>query len=474
MEYLIDDLKKTHELYDINILEWNFRKLAYDGGLAFIEEVLHQHTREEDESFKTRVDEAYGFNYCSSVINLLNFFLCSTPPQREPGPLAQREDYESFMLNCDRYGTDFNFFLTESQKISAVFSTVGILVDKPSGEHEIETPTVHPYLALYTPPNILDWAFEKESNSNTYQLSFVKLRDDFHNYIIWEKDQWQVYETDTEETTILNIKKGPNPLGLVPFVWMPNIRTIQHPYIGMSDIVDVTRINAALIRGLSECEQTFKYCAFPMLRMPDELDRPEMDDDVGETVVGRDAVLPFNPEYSNGKPDWLETDVLNPVRAHLEWMDRMVDEAYRSVLLSSMLAQRDKAQTKSGALLRAEYTQLNSVLSKKANSMIETERQIIKLFCKWQDCEGLYKDYSISPTRQFSIDDLQTELEYTFNAVDKLGSKTFKYEAFKRIANELLPNIPTTTFDKIEKELEISANTPDPVVEESTTESGLV
>ena len=472
MEYTIDELKKTHALYDANITEWNFRKLAYNGGLAFIEEVINQHPREEDTSYQTRIDEAYGFNYCSSIVNLLNFFLCATPPQREPGALAVRPDYESFMANCDRYGTNFNFFLTEAQKISAIFSTVGILVDKPSGEHDIENPVVHPYLSLYTPPNILDWAFKKDENSNSYQLSFIKLRDDFHNYIVWDCEAWAVYETDTEEVEILNIKKGINPLGSIPFVWSPNIRTVQHPYIGVSDIVDVTRINAALIRGISECEQNFKYNAFPMLMMPDELDRPEMDDDSSETVVGRDAVLPFNPEYSNGKPDWLESPVLDPVRAHLEWMDRVVDEAYRSVLLSSMIQQRDKAQSKSGSLLRAEYIQLNSVLSKKANSMIETERQIVKLFCKWQGCDDLYKGYSISPTRQFSIDDLATELDYTFNAVDKLGSKTFKYEAFKRIANELLPNIPTSTFDTIEKELLVVANTPEPVETDNGTDTG--
>ena len=448
----IEELKETHFLYDANIEEWNLRKLAYDGGKPFIEYALNQHTREEDEAFSQRVEEAYGFNYCSSIVNLLNFFLCATPPQRAAGAIAKRDDYLAFMVNCDLYNTNFDFFLTEAQKMSAVFSTVGILVDKPSGEHNIEDPTVHPYLSLYTPQNILDWKFVKKPGTNAYELDFVKLKDDFHNILIWDKEKWINYELNEKEDKIIDTKEGVNPLEVVPFLWMPNIRTIQYPYIGLSDIVDVTRINAALIRGLSECEETMKYCAFPILRMPDEIE--QVSDPSGEeVVVGRDAVLSFNPEYANAKPDWLETDVLNPVRAHLEWMDRMVDEAYRSVLLSSMIQQRDKAQSKSGKLLRAEYVQLNSVLSKKANSMIESEKQIIKLFAMWQNCEELYDEYSISPTKQFSIDDLETELEYTFNAVEKINSDTFRHEVFVKIVNELLPNLPVTKIEQIEKEI---------------------
>jgi len=468
----IEELKQTHPLYTQNISDWEFYRAAYKGGTDFIEEVLFQHLRETDEAYAQRLKEAYNFNYPSSIIHLMNFFLTDTPPLRDPGPLADRLDWQKFVENTDLYGTNIDSFVNEAQKLASIFGTVGIVVDKPGGIYSKDDMTTSPYVSVYTIDNVLDWNHVRNPTRNVYELEYVKLRDNFHTYMVWTKDTWQRYELSNDESEIVDYQEGEHGLGEVPFIFLQNIKDIEYPYLGVSDLRDVAMICGAIARNVSECEQVLKYSAFPMLRMPMEIDGFDSDhaNSDGEVTVGKEAVLDFNPEYGDGgKPDWLESAVGETVDGFLKWTDRVTEEAFRSCLLSSLLVQRDKAQTKSGALLRVEQKQLSALLSRKATNMIESELEIVRLWCKWQSCEELYERYEISKSRQFSIDDLQTELEYTFSAIAELPSETFAKESYKKIANTLLPNLPVSELAKIEAEIEAANLSGD--VDDETTKS---
>ena len=455
------DLKYKNQLYTLNIQSWEFYRAAYNGGDKFLDVVLFQHPRETDEAFIQRKKEAFTFNYPNSIIHLLNFFLTDTPPLREPGSLGDRLDYQKFLRDADLYGTDFDVFINEAQKLSAIFGTVGLLVDKQGGEHIADDKNVYPYLSCYTPDNIYDWSFERDFNSNTYKLNYIKLKDDMNTYLIWTKTYWQKYICDKENDKILEIIEGENPIGEVPFLFMPNIRSIEAPYLGLSDLKDVASICGVIARTLSECSEIIKYSAFPMLKMPDEIDETGLSGGsaAGETdnvIVGSSAVLGFNPEYgTGGQPNWLTSPVLDPVKGIREYTDYVTEEMFRGCLLSSLLIQREKSQTKSGSLLRVEQKQLSSLLSKKANNMIEAEIGIIRLWCKWQSCEELVDSYSLSKTRAFSVDEMSTEIEYSLNTIAQMPSDSFARAMFKKIANVLLPNVPIVVLKKIEDEIDL-------------------
>jgi len=453
----IDQLQETHDLYKENIENWQFYRSAYKGGREFLEKVLFQHVRETDEAYVQRLKEAYSFSYPSSIVHLMNFFLTDTPPLRDPGPLADRKDWQRFMKNTDLYGTDIDVFINEAQKLAAIFGTVGIVVDKPGGVYVKGDMKKSPYLSVYTIDNVLDWNHIRNPDRNTYDLEYVKLRDGFHTYMIWTRNSWQRYELNKDESEIVDYQEGEHNMGQVPFIFMQNIRDIEVPYLGVSDLRDVAMICGSIARNISECEQVLKYSAFPMLRMPLEIDGFETDhaNSDGEVVVGKEAVLDFNPEYgSGGKPDWLESAVGETVDGFLKWVDYTTEECFRGSLLSSLLVQRDKSQTKSGALLRVEQKQLSALLNRKAENMIETELKIVELWCKWQGCEELLENYEISKTRQFSIDDLADELSYTFDAVAKVPSELFAKSIYKKVTNTLLPNLPISDLAKIEKEID--------------------
>jgi hypothetical protein len=450
----MDELKQTHTLYKENIDEWIFRGQAYRGGKEFLETVIFQHTREEDDAYQQRLTEAYNFNYCATVINMMSHFLCSTPPNRSMGDLSERDDWQRFNDNADKKGTDLDVFMNETQKLASVYSTAGILCDKPSGEYEKDSQDIYPYLSSYSPINILDWGYSRIKNTNSYELQYIKLRDDFDSFLYWDTQKWERYIV--VDNKITEFETGDNPIGIVPFTWLPNIRGLEVDYMGQSDITDVAYINASICRNASECEMSLKYSAFPMLLMPAETANVETDhaNSDAEVTIGREAVLSFDPEYSNAKPSWLETPMFDVVKGTIEWLDFKIEETYRSCLLSSLTAQKDKAQTKSAKAIRAEQAVLNAILSKKADNMIEAERQIVRYFTKWQSCEDLYDKYHTSKTRQFNIEEMGTELENSFSAVSNIPSETFAKQIYKKIANSMLPNAAANFLSDIEKEIE--------------------
>jgi hypothetical protein len=118
---------------------------------------------------------------------------------------------------------------------------------------------------------------------------------------------------------------------------MPNIKNLTKPYIGVSDIVDISRIVASIIRNLSSGEEMIKFAGFPMMRKPMRWEGEE-----GQTdETGHQAVQEFDPEWGEaGKPDWMESVILEPIEATLKWIDRKVDEIYRVAHLSGVHGQR--------------------------------------------------------------------------------------------------------------------------------------
>jgi hypothetical protein len=234
-----------------------------------------------------------------------------------------------------------------------------------------------------------------------------------------------------------------------------------NPYIGVSDIVDVSRIVASTVRNLSCGEEIIKLAGFPMLRIPMETGGSiDTGDDEDLEPTGPRVVHEFDPTHGDGaKPDWMPTEILEPIQAILDWMDRKSDECYRISHLAGIHGQRTSSEPQSGLALRYSFQQLFSVLNKKSENMTEAELQIIRLWMKWQNKEEDFKDVSITRSKEFSIDDLAVALDNAFTAMGRMVSKTYRVEMQKKVRNHTLPDLDKATREKIDKETE--KNTPE-------------
>lgn len=472
----------TNPLWDKYYYEWVFLNAAYEGARALIAlGVLYQHERESVTNFVRRTNEAYGLSYSKSIVDILNSFLFKNEFNRQLAEkLANDTLFLLFMNDSDLQGTSFDQFFINAQRTASIQGHAGILVDKPfssvaTRQEEIEN-RVYPYCSAYKPTNILDWEFDRDEFNRPF-LSYLKVIDDDEQYRLWTTEAWEVWElheTDqavarsAQQSSIFSatgvppkseivgrvaelIASGENELGEIPFVWHFNQRSTIDTEIGVSDITDIARIDASIIRNLSQIEEIIDYAAFPMMRMPmKETGTVDKKDEVG--VV---AVLEFDPEQPDSKPDWLESKVGEPIDATLGLIDKKISEIYRSSNIGGLTATEISSAAKSGVALKTEFQMLNSKLVQKGKNTAKSQREVIRLWLKWQQLDELHKDTAITAPETYEIEDLAADLENMMTSGTIVsGSETFKKELQKATVRMVLPSLEEKVLSEIDKEIE--------------------
>ena len=454
------ELVEKHPIYTDKVDQWEFYDLAYNGGMPFIKKALDQHPRESTKNWEQRIKEGINFNYSAIVIDLFSYYLTEKNPARELGSLTDDPLYKMFIADCDLYGTDFSIWINDCQKLAGIFGHIGILIDKP--QTEIKTTDqaikygIYPYVCAYTPPNIYDWKFENSPLTGKPELTYLKLKDMDETFLIWYKNKWERWEIGEEIP--IRTAQGENPLGKIPFVWMKNIKDNKYPYMGISDLKEISYINASLVRNISCGDEVIKFAGFPMLRVP-----MEKDDDIGKKstgdVVGPRGAIEFDPTVPESKPDWLESAVKDPVDAILIWLGKKISEIYQIAHLSGMHAHEKSDQVRSGVALRYEFAQLTRVLGKKTANLNDAEQQIIRFWLAWQDKEDLINKVSVKRPTDFSVDDLSQNLENYILAMEHVQSSRYQKEIQKNIARQTLPDLSDQTVTEIITEIETAKTT---------------
>jgi hypothetical protein len=455
-------LKATHPLYKQHLTEWQFLLACYEGVQAMLAQgLLYQNERESKKNWDRRCKEAYTFNYSRSVIDLFNFYQFKAPIRRQLGSLGDQQDWVDFETDCDRDGDNLDNFMMEQSKLADIHGHIGIFVDRPkanspTGEFVTAADAAgqYPYLCAYLPQNILDWEFERDYGTGNRLLTYLKLLDDEGYYRLWYLDHWEVWELPVDEKGVEAgdpnlVDSGPNPLGEIPFVWLYCEKSSQRE-IGRSDIRDIARIDASIMRNLSQAEEIISYSAFPMMRKPfREPGQSESGDDVGVT-----AVLGFDPAHPESKPDWLSSECGPPLDAITAFIMKKIEEIYRASNAGGLAATEIEGQAKSGVALRTEFQLLNGKLIRKSENVVKAERQLIYFFCLWKQQPELMDDVMVERPRTFEIEDLATDLNNVLTAKTICVSATFDAELQKQTVRMMLPTVDDETISTIDDEID--------------------
>ena len=480
-------LKDTHELFDKYFEEWRFLNAAYEGIRALIAYgAMYQHERESDTNYTRRQKVSYGFGYSKSVVDIFNSYLFKKEfPKELPKALVNDEQWQAFQKDCNLDGSTFADFFIDEQRNASILGHVGLLVDKPATESENRADekdqNIYPYVVAYKPMAILDWEYERDADSGRRVLSRLKVLDDDGYYRIWTRETWEIWRLQSAEggkDSRVNLKavtaigeqpteaevagkgitanlvdSGDNPLGEIPWVWLFNQRSNIDKEVGISDIVDVARIDASIIRNLSQIEEVIDYAAFPMMRkpMPEKGVAVDLKDETGVT-----AVLEFDPEHPDSKPDWLEAKVGDPVNAILKLIAVKVGEVYRASNIGGMTATEISKAAKSGIALKTEFQLLNSKLVKKGKNVSNAKTKVVEFWLRWQDEWDKYKkDIQFNHLLSFEVEDLANDLENILTStVMVVNSPGYKKEIQKLIVRMVLPTIDEKILALIDKEIE--------------------
>jgi len=460
-------LKSANELYVLNSPEWRLLISAYEGVRELLRQgYLIRHERESWANYQRRLQQAYNFNYSSSVVDIFNFYLFKKPVKRDLSGLEKDNTWRTFERNADLMNDSLDEFLMEQGKYASIYGFVGILVDKAditfkTKEEELNA-GVYPYVSSYHPPSILDWKFERDING-VPNLTYLKLLDDDDRVRIWTLDKWEVWKLPEKGDQSGQPKlesSGTNTLGEIPFVWLMNKKGRFWP-IGVSDIHEVARIDVSIMKNLSDGEEVIDYAAFPMMRKPKQAALPGKDmpqkDEVGVT-----AILEFDPDRPESKPDWLEARVAEPIEAILKWIERKVAEVYRSTNIGGMAATEISTVAKSGVALKSEFQMLNATLVRKAILLEKAEKEIIRLWLKWEKKEDLFKDIKIERSRTYDVEDLAQDLDNALTATTLIRTPKFSAYIKKSIARAMLPALSDEQMKEVMDEIENQPTLPKP------------
>jgi hypothetical protein len=441
----------THPDYDNNEARWEFYLRSYMGGADYIAgEYLTKYISESDEAYGRRLELTPVDNHCRNIVHIYSSFLWRIAPTRAFNSLANNVALDPFLRDVDLDGRSLDAFMRECQIWSSVYGHVWVIADKPKSTagtkaQELEQ-EIRPYLAMFTPENVLDWEYER-TPSGRFRLSYLKVRESVIRnsdtevesyYRVWTPETIEYWHAINDDDKL--IETDDNPLGRIPAVFIPANRSVVRG-IGISDLSDAAYMQKAIYQELSEVEQLIRISNHPTL------------------------VKSFNTDASAGAgaivnmPDDLDPQLkpyqMQPSGANLDAVRNAIDDKVQSInRMAHMGAVRGTtAVTMSGVAMATEFQMLNAKLSEKADLLELAEEQIWALFCQWQD---ITPDVEIFYPDSFDLRDYDKELVFLQQMRSSgVKSVTLATEIDKRISDLLLDD---EALAKSHAEIEASAS----------------
>jgi len=428
------DIEYQHPDYETHVERWEFYLRSYMGGADYKEgNYLTGYLNEDSKAYGRRLELTPLDNHCRNVVHVYSSFLWRINPTRNFEGMEGSPDLEAFLKDANLDGQNFNSFMREAQIWSSVYGHVWIMVDKPASQvgtrAEELNQGIRPYVTLITPENVYDWRWERMP-SGRHELVYLKVRESVDRidgtttvayFREWYKDKVKLTRYDgTSADVIENI---PNPIGVIPAVYLPANRSIVRG-VGISDISDVAYMQKAIYQELSEIEQLIRISNHPTLVKTYDTDASAGAGAIINMAEDMDAGLkPYQMQPSGGNLDAIRASISDKIEA----INRM---AHMGAVRGT------EAITQSGVAMQTEFQMLNAKLNEKARLLELAEEQMWSIFCQWQD---VTPDVEVFYPDSFDLRDYDKELQFLQTAkASGVRSPTFLREVDKQIADLVL------------------------------------
>ena len=467
------DIDKRHPYYKENIEQWKYLNASYVGGKEYRSSeysMLRKYLDEEgakSTSYNKRLTYTALDNLVKVTVDTYRSFLFRTTPIRTFGNQAGNILVNRFQYDTDLEGKDLNDFMRSANDLAMVYGHVWIMVTKGFQEgvitlqQEIEA-DIRPYAKLFTPENVIDWKYEKQSNGRNILTRLVTCEEydeDAYQYIVWERNSITTYVVKEEDgkETITMTEMQDNPLGVVPFVLL-KANDSDDMGVGMSDVEDVAKTQQAIFNLLSEAEQGIRISNHPTLAKTRDT----------SATAGAGSIIDLDPNLDpNLKPYLLEPSGTN-ISSIVEMINIHIESVLRMTHLGAIMAARGLT-AKSGIALATEFEMLNVRLGDKAARLEQAEYAMWELFWKWSNIPQP-PEFNIEYHKTFDLRDEAADLAMYSSALElPIKSATYQRELQKQIAKLVIKN--GDALDDIMAELD--AETFDTGVMTNATQTGI-
>jgi len=381
MDYSIDAINSVHPEYQSNIEHWEFLNNSYLGGNHYkSQDYLTKYVFESAGEYRQRVMNTPLDNHCQSIINIYNSFIFKEPPVRDFGSIENSPYLAPFLEDADYDERSFNDFMSEVDRLSAVYGHAWVIVDKPTTEVVTAADEMYmgirPYVSLFAPTAVVDWTYERQANGS-YQLTYFKIieaqYDDVVVYKIFTPELISTVQTKDGKTVIL-MDETPNALGYIPAVCVYDTRSPVKG-VGVSAISGVAGMQLSIFSDYSEIEQLIRLSNHPSLVKTKDVD----------ASAGAGSIITMDDQLDPAlKPYLLQPNAgnLDSIR---ETIDSKVEAINRMANVGAIRAKETRQM--SGVAIDSEFRNLDARNGKKAKNLALGEENIWQIFCDWIGAE---------------------------------------------------------------------------------------
>lgn len=461
----IERLRSVHEVYDIMFPEWSLYLAAYEGGPAMANAAnLHKHQRENEEDYNDRVKRVCYSNYVGQIVDFFANFIYTETIQRNGG--KNETWYQDFIKNVDRRGSNLEQFMMDKVCVEGeVFGQQYIVVDTPKvnvaqleylTKQDEEDLGLKPYWTAINPLEVLDWIVDDFDN-----LQYIKRFQKTYEMIGNEKHRFEKFTeiypdrvlisridvTDVKDPVLYDQEEFANTWGFLPIVIHRFKTSRVHPFVGVSGVVDFSKISREVMNYTSLIQEFLYRQCFNILAKEAEGNIPFRDQLDGEW--GSANVM----EYPKGAtlPAYISPPI-DPAEFLQSERSKHVSEMFKLAAQETM-NELMNGEKSSGFSQAQSFSKTVPFISTRADNLERTETKLMmltmKLIGKEWDGKIKYKDrYEIT-----NITDVITQLTSIFRDL-MLPSPTFLKEELKRVVAEFDGKIQADKLKTIYNEID--------------------
>lgn len=416
---------------------------------------LFKHKKERDADYIERVNMSYYYNFCSPIIDIYTNHLFKEPVTSDFGSI--KTIIESRMDNIDRKNSNIVEFRKEIAELAQIYGHIYVLTDKPTTDKEVASLAqqmeagLFPYFAIFHPQDVINWALDQfgqphwvllreHLNANTDPFNFSKDNMNVVQYRLWTRTEWVLFNEAFEE-----VSRGTHPVGKVPIDIIYNKPSKKcKNYLGISEIADISFIARDVYNKCSELNEIIRNQTFSILCLQGK------STDYDELSVGTSKALLYPPE--SNVPQYVSPAADN-ARILMEQIGIQVSKMFQLAKLDGGSASQEKQiDSQSGVSKAFDFQETNSALAKKASHLEDGEMRIFDTFAKWEGKSEF--DGSVSYPRNFSIQELNEDLEEAKGLFEMNLGREFNLRIKKEIAKKKFPRATDDDMNEIVKELE--------------------
>ena len=488
MASIKDIVENPHWIYRRYNAYWDFLLQSYEGGLEYTNSQisgtrnpsgileglfnifvngkkqetptlsgnLFQHTKERSDDYNRRVNMSYYYNFCDPIIDIYNDHLFKKGITKDYGIIDST--IQQIDNDIDRVGSSIDEFRKSLAQKGQIYGHSYVVVDSPNlSKTEIITRQdqinnrAFPYLSIYSPQNVLNWALDefgfpywvllretKDANSDIE--TFDKNRTQEVYYRVWTRNDWKLYDSKYQI-----IQEGINPIGRVPIVCVFNKKSDKaRNFLGISAIGDISFVARDIYNSCSELRQILRDQTFAFLALQGHAD------EYSELELGTGKGIVYPPERN--KPEYVSPPSSN-AEVYFNHIDRQIAKIYQLAKLeggSVKFSEESVTDGQSGISKAWDFNQTNSSLATKASNLEDGETRIWELVALW---EGKEFDGSISYPDEFSISSLMADLTELEKETRLQFGKTFNVEVRKAILQKKFPRKEESEIDAMVEEI---------------------